>query len=284
MVFTDGSFCDQKLGFSFVIYKEANCVLPLFEYIALLTPRKTILDAEATALVCSLDAALARPHRGRIFLISDCRATLRILQTGPAPGPLSYLMSPMKRLCESHHTILAAWIKGHSGHPGNDRADTLAKTPSVASNPFPGTSHSYMALHLSTATSTEWLAWFSRVPHHHPRPSRRSIKYHRHLTRVESSVLFRLHSNKSRSPGDNVSTTPPPRPAHVTSPPPTTACTLPSAQRPPSSALLIWTNGFTKTHDVARFCIGHPTTDTLASPFAPHRFAGYPSPTPVTLF
>ena len=40
----------------------------LMEYKALLTPRKTILDAEATALICGLDAALALPHSGSIFL------------------------------------------------------------------------------------------------------------------------------------------------------------------------------------------------------------------------
>ena len=210
LVFTDGSFCDQKLGFSFVIYQDADCVFPLFEYSALLTPAKTILDAEATALVCGLDAALALPHKGKIFHISDCRAALRILQTGPAPGPLSYLIAPLGRLLESRRPISAAWIKGHSRHPGNDRADTLARTAFLSRDPFPGTSHSYISLHLSTATSTEWLAWFHRVSHHYRRPPRRSTKHHRHLTRLESSVLFRLRANKGWSPGDNIGTAPPP--------------------------------------------------------------------------
>ena len=142
VVFTDGSFRDQKLGFSFVIFQDADCIFPIFEYSALLTPRKTILDAEATALVCGLDAALTLPHQGRIFLISDCRAALRIFQVGQAPGPLSYLISPMKRLLDSGRTILAAWIKGHSDHPGNDRADTLARTATITADPFPGASHS----------------------------------------------------------------------------------------------------------------------------------------------
>lgn len=161
-----------------------------------MTSCKTILDAEATALVCGLDAALALPTRGKIFLISVCRAALRILQNGPAPGPLSYLIAPMGHLLASRRTVLAAWIKGHSGHPGNDRADALAKTASVTFNPFLGTSHSYMSLHLSTATSTEWLAWFSRVPYHYHRPPRRSNRHNRHLTRLKSSGLFRLHANK----------------------------------------------------------------------------------------
>ena len=210
IVFTDGSFCDLKLGFSFVIFQDANCIVPLFQYCALLNPRKTILDAEATALVCGLDAALTLPHKGKIFLISDCRAALRIFQVGPSPGPLSYITAPMRRLLNSDRTISAAWIKGHSGHPGNDLADTLAKSATLAADPFPGSSHSYLALHLTTATSTEWLAWFNRVPHYYHRPPRRSTKHHRTLTRMESSVLFRLRSNKGWSPGDNIGTSPPP--------------------------------------------------------------------------
>ena len=210
VVFTDGSFRDQKLGFSFVIFQDADYIFPIFEYSALLTPCKTILDAEATALVGRLDAALTLPHQGRIFLISDCRAGLRIFQVGPAPGPLSYLISPMKQVLDSRRTILAAWIKGHSDHPGNDRADTLARTATITADPFPGASHSYLSLHLTTATSTEWLAWFSRVPHHYRRPPRQSTRHHCCLTRLESSVLFRLRSNKGWSPGDNVMVSPPP--------------------------------------------------------------------------
>ena len=213
IVFTDGSFCDLKLGFSFVIFQDADCIVPVFEYSALLTPRKTILDAEATALVCGLDAALTLPHKGKIFLISDCRAALRIFQIGLAPGPLNYLMAPMARLLETSRPVLAAWIKGHSGHPGNDRADALAKTASLPADPFPGSSHSYLSLHLTTATSAEWLAWFNRIPHHYRRPPRRSARHHRRLTRMESSVLFRLRSNKGWTPSDNIGTSPPP-PCH----------------------------------------------------------------------
>ena len=104
-------------------------------------------------------------------------------------------MAPMTRLLESGRSILAAWIKGHSGDPGNDRADALAKSASSSADPFPGSTHSYLALHLTTATSTEWLAWFNRVPHYYHRRPRRSTKHYRHRTRMESSVLFRLRSN-----------------------------------------------------------------------------------------
>ena len=143
LVFTDGSCTNGNLGFSFVIYQDADCVSPLFEYNALLTPRKTTLDAEDITLVCGLDAALTLPHSGKIFLESDCRAALRILQTAPDLGHLSYLNNPLK--LRQPRPVFARWIRGHSGHPGNKRADTLAKTASLVAYPFPGTTHSYLS-------------------------------------------------------------------------------------------------------------------------------------------
>ena len=250
---------DGKLGYSFVIYQDADCLFPMFEYSALLTPRKTILDAEATALVCGLDAALALPLPGKIYLISDCRAALRILQTAPDSGPLSYLNAPLKLLLEQPRTVLAAWIKGHTGHPGNERADALAKTATLVDDPFPGSSHSYLSLHLSTATSTEWLSWFLTVPHFYRRPPRRSIGHHKHLTRLESSILFRLRSNKGWSPGDNIGVSPPPPCScdhitprdgqHILS------CPITSRARPPD--IVTWIHLDSHGASVARWAAHH---------------------------
>ena len=90
------------------------------EFKALLTPRKTILDAEATALICGLDAALAFPFAGSIFLLSDCRAALRILLDSSTTGPLNYLNTPLKRLAQTRRPVFTAWVNNHTGHLGND--------------------------------------------------------------------------------------------------------------------------------------------------------------------
>ena len=237
IVCTDGSFANDRLGFSFCVSDKKDFSSVIMDYHALLTPRKTILDAEATALVCGLDAALTLPHTGGIFLLSDCRPALRLfLDTSPS-GPLNYLNTPLSKLAKSPRKIYTAWIKGHAGHPGNERADQLAKTASTLNDPFPGTTHSYLTLHLSTAISTEWLAWFSNVAHEYTRPPRRHIKIHRSLTRLESSVLFRLRSNKGWTPGDNIGTsTPPPCPCDGTTPRDGThllTCPTSSRMRPP---------------------------------------------------
>lgn len=198
------------MGFAFCIFSKAECLFPLFEFKGLLTPRRTILDAEATALVLGLDAALSLPHTGSIFLISDCRAALMIFQDSPRPGPLGYLHSLLLRLASSTtRPIITSWIKGHSDHPGNDRADSLAKLADTFFDIFPGVSHSYLSLHLTTATSTEWLSWFHKVPHHYTHPPRKGLKHHRRHTRLETSPLFCLRSNKGWSPGDNIGTATP---------------------------------------------------------------------------
>ena len=198
LVFTDGSFRDEKLGYSFCIFLDRECLFPILEYKALLNPRKTILEAEAIALICGLDAALTLSQAGgTIYVISDCLAAQHLLRPDHRPAPLSYLR-PLLDLLHGSTTrgISCAWIKGHSNHPSTDLVDALAKSAENLNDCFPGSSHSYLSLHLSTASLTEWIAWFSHVPHYDSRPPRSHIKAHRGLKRIESSILFRLRGNK----------------------------------------------------------------------------------------
>ena len=81
VVCTDGSCNGGVSSYSFCIFEDEGCLKPVMEYSAILTPRKTILDAEATALICSLDAALSLPSfTGAIYLLSNCKAALRIVR------------------------------------------------------------------------------------------------------------------------------------------------------------------------------------------------------------
>ena len=260
LVCTDGSNNGGVSSYSFCIFEDEGCSALVMEYNAILTPRKTILDAEATALICGLDAALALPSfTGAIYLLSDCKAALRMLSNPKAEGPLEYLTPALEKLAQTRRSIHANWIKGHAGHPGNERADILAKTAHVLNDPFPGISHSYLALHLTTATSTEWLAWFSQVQHEYNRPPRRNTKQHRGLTRLESSILFRLRANKGWSHCDNIGNKPPiPCPCDNLTPRDGThlmSCPTTSRLRPPD--ILSWVHQDRRRNSIIRWAAYH---------------------------
>ena len=89
IVCTDGSFQNDRLGFSFCLFDKEECLTPIMEYHALLTPCNTIPHAEATALICSLNASLALPHTGSIYLSSDCLPALRLFLDMSSSCPLS---------------------------------------------------------------------------------------------------------------------------------------------------------------------------------------------------
>ena len=241
VVCTDGSNSGGISSYSFCIFEDEKCLGLVIEYCTILTPCKTILDAEATALICGLDATLALPNfTGAIYLLSDCKAALRMFSDPNEEGPLKYMTTALEKLAGIHRPIHANWIKGHVWHPGNERADSLAKNASIVNDPFPGTSHSYLALHLTTATTTKWMAWFKQVQHKYNRPPRQNAKHQKGLTRQESSILFRLRANKGWSFGDNIGNKPPPPcPCDNTTPRDGThlmSCPSTSRLRPPKIA------------------------------------------------
>ena len=138
VVCTDGSCNGEISSYSFCIFDDEKCLGLVMEYSVILTPRKTILDAEATALICGLDAALALPNfTGAIYLLSDCKAALRMFSDQKEEGPLEYMTTALEKLARARRPIHANWIKGHAGHPGNERADNLAKNASIVNDPFP---------------------------------------------------------------------------------------------------------------------------------------------------
>ena len=92
--------------------------------------------------------------------------------------------------------IRAAWVKGHSHNKGNDLADSLARSATLHFDPYPGASYSYLSLYLSSAAHTEWLEWLRSHSHFYSRNPRRTPRRLRGLSRLDSSVLFRLRSHE----------------------------------------------------------------------------------------
>ena len=212
-VFTDGSFKNDVASFGICIFSGASWRenFSLYEKNQILTPRKSILDAEAIALVIGLRHSLSLGYTGHIYLILDNQTALRIFLPSPPPD-LQYLTSEIHTLLKnSTQTIRPTWIKGHSGNKGNDRADTLAKTATDLTPQYDGPSYSHLNLTISTRCTTEWNEWFNRTEHYYKRRPSRRLSHHQHHTRLDSIALFKLRTNKGWNPKDPIGVqTPPP--------------------------------------------------------------------------
>ena len=212
LVFTDGSFKDDVASFGFWIFSGVSWKdnISLYEFSKILTPRKSILDAEAIALTTGLRHSIRMNSTGRIYLLLDNQTALRIFSPR-VPRNLQYLHPEIQSILNGNtRPIQPIWIKGHSGNIGNDQADTLAKTATSLFDEFVEPSYSHLNLDISIRSQTEWNDWFDRTKHFYQRrPTRRSL-HHWYNSRLDSITLFKLRTNKGWNPGDNIGNQTPP--------------------------------------------------------------------------
>ena len=210
-VFSDGSHQNDVASYGYVIFSGVSWRngISLLENHGRLTSRKTILDAETYAIIKGLRAALTLDHRERIFLLSDSQSALRLFLPRLVADFASLTPEALNLTLSTDRPILPTWVKGHSGNLGNTRADLLARTATVTSDNHPGPSYSHLNLTIRTQYSTEWAQWFTTTPHYYTRKPTHSRRHHRHHTRLDSVVLFKLRSNKGWDPSDPIGTSPP---------------------------------------------------------------------------
>ena len=184
-----------------------------------LSPGKSILDAEAMAIYKAMEIILNKDyhHEGitsHVYILSDSTAAIDTVHKPKTEGPLAYL-NDMRGEIETHpnrrhvHFHLG-WVKGHSKLPGNDLADTLAKGAQSRKDPIPGQTHAFELAEITSKRQKAWEEWYDKQTHRYVgRPTRR-LKQHRHMTRLDTSTLFRLRSNKGWTPNDVTGIEPPP--------------------------------------------------------------------------
>ena len=212
LVFTDGSYKNDVASFGFCIFLGTSWKenISLYESCYVLTPRKSILDAEAIALVVGLQHSLSLGYTGTIYLFSDNQAALRIF-VPHAPRDLLYLAPKIRTLLRSTaRPIQPAWVKGHSGNKENDKADALAKSATLLFDHYTGPSYLHLNLSISTQSTTEWNDWFDRTTHFYKRRPTRCMNHHRHLSRLDTIALFKLRTTKGWNQQDNIGTQAPP--------------------------------------------------------------------------
>ena len=191
-----------------------------------LSPGKMILDAETTANCHAMNMAMntttdltvhdreTKRIMRHVIVLCDSKAAIHEIVEPRRHGPTAYL-NAMREEVENHEerprTVFhIGWIKGHSKIAGNEAADRFAKSATDTKDPYPGTSPSYITRENTSSRQREWETWYDSQSHNYRgRPTRR-LKKHIGLSRLDSTVLFKIKSNKGWKPDDKIGVDPPP--------------------------------------------------------------------------
>ena len=225
IAYTDGSeTINTDCSFAAILYTpEGNLIA---QENGRLSPGKTILDAETTAIYHAMTMAMntatdltvyereTKRIMRHVIILSDSKAAINKIVEPERQGPTAYL-NAMREEVENHeerpHTVFhIGWIKGHAKIRGNEAADRLAKSATDIKDPYPGTSPTFITKANTNSRQKEWEEWFDlRTHEYRGKPSRR-LKKHKGLSRLDSTVLFKIRSNKGWKPDDNLGVAPPP--------------------------------------------------------------------------
>ena len=225
LAYTDGSEIPGKpCSFAAILYTPDGTEISRNN--GRLSPGKTILDAETTAIYHAMimamdtntDLSVYDRETNRIMrhviILSGSKAAIHEVTEPKCKGTTAYLnamRSEMEGHTERPHTVFyIGWIKGHSKIKGNEAADLLAKEATDTKDPYPGTSPSYITRANTNNRQREWEEWFDVSTHdYRGRPSRR-LKKHRGLSRLDSTILFKIRCNKGWKPDDSLGVAPTP--------------------------------------------------------------------------
>ena len=209
---------------------------------------KSILDAETTAIYKAMEMAMnmrapwADPtHPSHMIILSDSKAAIDSVLRPKRQGTLAYL-NILREDIEDHPNrphckFTIGHVKGHTRDPGNEAADKLAKRATTYRDPLPMKTHSKAATLAGNERQRQWEEWFDKKSHHcKTRPTRR-LKKHKNMTRLDSSVMFRLKTNKGWT-NEPIGTGEPPECEQCEEKPPRdgihlTRCTGTTEKRPP---------------------------------------------------
>lgn len=213
VTYTDGSARDNKNpSYGMAVFNYRNEIV--YQENGTISKDKSILDAETTAIYKAMEHALntSKPSliKARHYILTDSKAALHTVTNPQRKGPTSYF-NLWRNEIENHpdreyNQSIIGWVRGHSKIIGNELADRLAKTATNQKDPYPGTTLSKINADISRQRQTDWENWYNAQQHEYQgRPTRR-LKKHRGLSRIDSTTLFHLKTNKGWNPDDTIGT------------------------------------------------------------------------------
>ena len=211
-VFSDGSYKDDIASIGFVVFSGLSWKrgISLFKNHGRLTPRNSILDAEIHAMLAGLEYSLTQDLPGDIYLLSDSQSALQILSPWVCSGLYHPTQKALRLVKSTLKKIKPTWIKGHGTNIGNITADILAKTATTTTDLHPHPSLSHLHLRIRKQSALEWLEWFQKNPHYYTRKPTSNRKHYKGHSRLDTTTLFKLRSNKGWHPTDPIGTKPSP--------------------------------------------------------------------------
>ena len=220
VVYTDGSHTTAQTSYAAVAI-NASTGTEITHIAGRLSTGKTIADAETYAvyqgilLAMDLRDNLSTHERdqGRlrvIIILTDSRTAIDAVTNAKSTGPFAYL----NQICDDVEThplrgstaIFVGWVKGHSKIAGNERADSLAKAADTTKDTLPGLSHTRLKEDSNCLRQRHWEEWFDQKEHFYTRRPSRKLKRHSGHSHLDTSILFRLFSNKGWNPEDKIGT------------------------------------------------------------------------------
>ena len=210
IMYTDGSYsrATNNSKYGIAVFNNQRTLINKDQ--GKLSPGKGIADAETYAIYRAMNIALTdrtiyqTPRK--IYILSDSKTAIQNVAEPKKEGPLSYLNTIRAEIEEDelkvnrHIQFILMKIKGHSKDPGNDAADHLAKTATERKDPLPGTSHSKRKEDAENARQERWEEWYNKQRHHYQTQQlTRKLKRHRDNTRLDTTVLFKIKTNKGWS-------------------------------------------------------------------------------------
>ena len=126
-IYTDGSKSNQGVGAGFCIFDDQDNRIPSINNQFHLHKNSTIFQAEAYALLKSLEEINLFPIHSNITIFSDSKSLVESITNLTLNSKLLLEIWNKLQSLENVYNISLAWVKGHSGLQGNETADSIAK-------------------------------------------------------------------------------------------------------------------------------------------------------------